>query len=380
MEIKPLSASSVKLYLQCLLKYRFRYIDKKPREQDKTALSFGIAVHAALEYLYSIVKNFNILPNNEHYEEAYRTFTATAIKEGLSDLKLYEYGREMITVKANGINLAEKVIAVEDRFELRTPKGTPFIGAMDKAIELDPDTLAIIDYKTSKTALTEEEADEDIQASMYDLAASIIYPKYKKIIIVFEYTREGNSVMTHRTREQRKVFVDFLDELYVAMGKITAEEMVPTLNQFCGWCEFKSFCKEYAKATTDPDLKIPRPETLSDNEIVEAFERLQNIARAADTRLDQLKEELFARSGNAQSVKGAKMELYKTQRARVDYDVNKLFKIIPQKDLPNLVSVKTTELSRYVDRNPALREDIERIANKGYGSAYFMVRKKKDKV
>ena len=47
-----LSYSAVRTFQSCPLKYRFRYVDGLPEECVSSALVFGSAIHAAVEFFY----------------------------------------------------------------------------------------------------------------------------------------------------------------------------------------------------------------------------------------------------------------------------------------------------------------------------------------
>ena len=238
MENRPLSASSVKTFLQCLLKYYYRYEEKKPRLAKSNALAFGTAIHEALEELYAWVKAEGAEPTPEVYDHVLRVFMDAATKNGLDDMSLYEEGRTMLISRLDDVDPSDKIVGVELEFNLKTANGTPFTGSIDKLFELDEETVVIVDYKTSRTALTQEEADRDIQLSMYDLAVSMLFPKYKNIICAFDYLRFPE-VITHRTSGQRQIFSEFLDSIYKQIGALTKEAIKPELNEFCAWCDFK---------------------------------------------------------------------------------------------------------------------------------------------
>ena len=51
-EKRPLSASQISLWLSCGRKYAFRYVHRLESEHRPAALSFGRAVHSALETLH----------------------------------------------------------------------------------------------------------------------------------------------------------------------------------------------------------------------------------------------------------------------------------------------------------------------------------------
>jgi hypothetical protein len=62
------SFSQVQTYLQCPLKYKFRYVDKiVPEFEENLHLILGTEVHGALEWLYNQVNNFNV-PSFEELE------------------------------------------------------------------------------------------------------------------------------------------------------------------------------------------------------------------------------------------------------------------------------------------------------------------------
>ena len=79
MKLKPLSASSIKTYLQCLAKYKFRYIDKKPQELNKEPLALGTAVHTALEEMYKLADKFGYDNIDEaFYDDILKVFMESA--------------------------------------------------------------------------------------------------------------------------------------------------------------------------------------------------------------------------------------------------------------------------------------------------------------
>lgn len=378
MKTKPLSASSIKTYLQCLLKYKYRYIEKKPVEQNKDALVLGTAVHEALEEMYTIVNNEDV-SSAELYKRVYKKFMDTATAEGLGKLNLFQEGKDMVTRRLDRLSKEEKVVGLETRFHLETKNGTPFTGAIDKLVELDEKTVVVVDYKTSKTAFTQTEADVDIQMSMYDLAVHMMYPQYETIVVVFDYVRLEEEVISHRTDEQRNLFVEFLDSLYEQMKALPEDEMLAQLNEFCGWCGYKNFCPKFAEVINHPDLTVARPDSMTDDEFISEWERIKNIARAVDSRKRSLQTQVNRRMrAGGKKISAEGKELYKVQTTRVSYNTRALFDVIPPEDLPNLVTPNAKSLERYAQNNPHLKEQIEEAASYTHNNAYYKTRKVKD--
>src|SRR5262245_42081296 len=63
--LSHLSASHLTLYLTCSLKFRFQYIDKLPRLFKSANQVFGLAMHAALQWLHVEMKSGRKPPLDE---------------------------------------------------------------------------------------------------------------------------------------------------------------------------------------------------------------------------------------------------------------------------------------------------------------------------
>ena len=360
-----------------MLKYHYRYIDKKPREEGSDALVLGSAVHEALEVFYQGIIDTQTLPDAAEYKRIYKVFMDYATKEGLSSLDLYQEGKDMLTYCMDRASLEETVISVEQRFKLETERGTPFTGAIDKFLELDPKTIVVVDYKTSKTALTQGEADTDIQMSMYDLAVRKLYPQYETVVLVFDYVRLKSQVTSYRTAEQRGIFVDFIDSIYEGMEELAADGMKAKLNTFCGWCEFKAFCPEYARVITDKSLKVPKLEDLSDEDFVEVWMNFQDVRRIVERHKGSLNSQVHSRyRAGGGLIEGKEKEIFKVQNTKASYDVASLFSIVPREDLIKLVSPSVKAISKYMQNNPEYAEQIEKGASYSFNSPFFKTRNK----
>jgi len=374
MRSRPLSASSIKTFLQCSLKYYYRYEDKKPRLGKTDPLAFGIAVHEALEFIHQKVSDTGKPPGPQEYNEALSVFMQSATRSGLSDLKLYQEGKDLITKRLDNIDPEEKVIGLELSFELKTPKGTPFLGSIDKLIELDPETVVIIDYKTSRVALSQAEADHDIQLSMYDLAVSMMFPQYKTIICGLDYLRLSE-VMTYRTPEQRALFVDFLDAVYEQICAAEEDDVSANINSFCSWCDFKSFCPEYVKVVEDPGLLLPPPGELGDHDFVNTWELLAAAKKTIEGRYRELKAELHERMREKGVVSGDGKELYKVQSSRVTYDPRTVLDVVGVDKFIKMVSVNKMSVDRYLKDNPEKAKEVDKTAQFAFSSPSFRIRK-----
>jgi hypothetical protein len=360
-----------------MLKYYYQYEDKKPRMAQTDALAFGSAIHEALEELHGIVSKSGLPPQASDYERVLRIFMNSAVDQGLTNQALYEEGRQHLINRLDTVNPKENIIGLELKFDLETPNGTPFTGHIDKLIEVDSSTVAVVDYKTSRMALTQDEADNDIQLSMYDLAVSMLYPKYTNVISVLDYIRLRD-VLTYRTPEQRSNFSEFLDCTYDKICRIEEKDVFPSLNTFCSWCDSKSYCDMYQKVIADPDLLIPPTGELTDEEFVNVWEQVVASRKILDNRYNELKSEAYNRLSANTSVKSSTKELVKSQTSRASYDPKTLFNVIGKDKFFGLVNVNKTATDRVLKDNPDAATEIERTASFSFNLPSFRIKKLKN--
>jgi hypothetical protein len=389
MKRKPVSSTYLKTITQCLQKFYFKYHTDKEPVMSGEARAFGVAVHEALEYMYTILSGTGKIPTEEDYNLVYKKFLESGIENNLADQSLYEEGRTMLKARLDNYDPNEKIVGLELKFgyppgdptvAVSTPGGTPLIGAIDKLVELDPSTLVVLDYKTSRTALTDAEATIDEQLSLYALVASILYPQYKNIIIVLDYLRLG-PVISHRTEEQLVWFGKYVDTMYEYVDELTEEDIKPRLNEFCGWCDYRNYCSAYDKVIKDPDLLIKPLETYSTDEFIEEWSRFNNTRRI----MDGYKRELSMHASNIlhstgeHQIVGKEHTLYKVQNSKVDYDAATVMDTIPKKDLPKLINVKKSLVDKYLLDHPEYANDINNTAKVSFASSFFKQKKTKKK-
>lgn len=381
-----ISATYMKMYLQCLQKFYFRYYSDKTPLVTGEARAFGTAVHMALEKLYERLGNKGKAPTQEDYDYIIHVFMDAAVKGQLSDQDLYDEGRKIILQRLDKFNPNEKVLGLELLFghpydnptiPVLTKRGTSLVGAIDKLLELDSDTIVVIDYKTSRTALTQDEADKDEQLSLYDLAVSKLYPQYKNIILMLDYLRL-EPVLTHRTVAQRVSFEEQIDCVYDAIQKLDVETIKPNLNDFCGWCDYRNYCSAFQKTINDPDLLVKPFGALSDGELVNEWDRFSNMKRMITGYERDLKMHVSntAMSRRASDLVGDDKVLYRIQRSRVAYNTKAVLDTVPISDCYPLLSVNTRTLERYLVDHPELAKPISETAEVSFDSSFFKIRKK----
>lgn len=377
MQLKALSATGIKDYLQCALKIVFRYNRDIARMSNDHA-KIGIAVHEALEQFTLRMLAKQSFPDPTDYEFAVTTFMNKATEEGLENMGFYTDGRRMVTEFVDRFDPSEEVLAVEEKFRLETPDGIPIVGAMDKVVKINDDTIAIIDYKTARNALTPYELRDDIQLSMYDLAASIIWPEYSNRLLFLEYVRIDKKVSTYRTTEEREAFGEFLKSVWLQIAKMDEREVKGKINRLCGWCDYKEYCDQYADFMDSAEFAMPSLANMTDGEFLEHWDKVSEHKSVLEARQRELKMMASERAHRGEEFRAEGRELYSTQQARTNYNVEDVVPLIPEEDLFSVLTVNKTRLDRYSKEDPDLKNKLAKVASVSYNAPVFKTRAVKE--
>jgi RecB family exonuclease len=351
LRLKRLSASSIQTYYQCLQKYFFNYFSKEKAIENKEALNFGLAVHAALEFIGKALMTG--VPLDQHLIlAAIEEFDKEAARYQINKQELIVDGKQFIQDRLYRHNAAYPVIAVElnmGDLNCHTRKGVPLNGLIDLILQTDQTSLLVVDYKTSRKAKTPLEIKDDVQLSMYDYMVSQVYPQFNKIWLALEYVRT-NLVMTDRTNYEREGFEKRIDGLWEAMGDLTMKDIKPTINIFCPWCGYKHLCQAH-KELLEAKVEVkPAAMITSEEELVGEWERLKTLEKLLESRKTELKGWINNKvdDTNRSSFFNDNTTLNWTQGSKTTYEPRVIGPHIPIEDLVNLVYFNKKALEHYI--------------------------------
>jgi len=334
----------------------------------------GIAVHAAIEQFSRRMMAKKSFPDASDYEFILSSFMNSAVEEGLGNMSFYSDGRKMLTAFVDKYDPSEDILAVEYRFKLETPEGIPIAGAMDKVVRINDDTIAIVDYKTARNALTSYELQDDIQLSMYDLAASLAWPEYKNRLLFLDYVRIDKSVSTYRSEEDRQAFREFLVSVWKQIDKLGEEEIKGRINSLCGWCDYRSYCQPYAELIKSETIALEPLTSLSDSDFLEQWERVSEKKSILEARQRELKMIAHERFMKGESISANGRELYSAQQSRTNYDIEQVVQLVPKEDLLSVLSVHKARLDKYAREDAELKNKLGRIAQVSYNAPTYKTR------
>lgn len=379
-EIK-LSATRISSFLECKQKYWFNYEEHLPKVESP-AFRLGLAAHESLE----LAGNIWMKKEDPHKftkaeeKKILDKYREIAAKEGIQDMAIYKEGIKLVKNRLADFNLG-KIMGLEIKFGFRggenitTKDGVPLVGAIDKVVEIDDETLLVVDYKTSKTVPTADQLKDDIQLSIYDLVASKKWPEYKRIILSLDMLK-SDIVYSYRTAEEREEFETYLKVLYDSMVNLKKKDARPQLNTFCPWCDYKEYCPAYGKACKKSDNKFLSTLSLSDEELIKEWQEVRStkkILEERDRELSMILEEKIKRFDTQPEF--GDQEVYIRQNSRKNYPVDIVSKYVPKDDLLKMVSLNKKAVEEYANKNPAVRDFILNSAEMNFTKPFLATRK-----
>jgi DNA helicase-2/ATP-dependent DNA helicase PcrA len=238
-----LSYSQIETFKICPLHYKLRYIYKLPTPATSSQ-SFGNTFHLTMKSFYEKVgrgEKVSVEMINDTLKENW-------INEGYMS-KSHEKGSFEKAKKFlkyfldNFYNSKIQPVALEQSFNVRI--GSLMVGGKIDRVDEVNGGLEIIDYKTGANPLTQKEADNDLQLSIYALAATEIpYPPFNKksdkVKLTLMYFDTPRTVSTVRTKEDldeaKKLILDYKKQIEESDFRCSG-------NMLCETCEYKLFCR-----------------------------------------------------------------------------------------------------------------------------------------
>lgn len=256
-----LSYTQINTYLQCPQKYKFQYIDKLPWPFTPAALTFGSAIHAALERFY-LDRLRGILSFPDDLKSVFDTSLLTTagekdlkFKDGFDPVELQKQGHGLLDCFLKHVTPGT-VLGVEEAFslELVDPEtgevlDVPFVGKVD-LIEQAPDgQIWLVDFKTASQRYTEDNVRRDLQLSAYSLYARTAYAGEDSIVRlrfdVLLKTKTPQCVLytTERTLQDAQRFTRIVLAIWRA---IQGGHFYPNPGWQCQDCPYSGHCEHRA--------------------------------------------------------------------------------------------------------------------------------------
>ena len=267
-----ISHSQIFCYLACSLKYQFQYLERRPRERTSLALSFGKAIHQAIERYYRSLTGDRTIVSLSLMESLFEESltleldncevpvifkneapdTDSAIQMGKALLNTFIISRSFY----DNIDLAGMEI-VEIEFPLSAPIYTDagektdinLVGFIDLLLKDAEGNLLVVDNKTSKQKKSQDTVDDDLQMSAYSylLAANgYVFPR-AEVNCRFDVLRKLKApklehYFTSRTAENRRRFAKIANGV---LAGIEQRIFIPVKGWLCSDCSYADACSKW---------------------------------------------------------------------------------------------------------------------------------------
>jgi len=272
------SVSQIQVYLQCPLKYRYRYVDKIPTSEfvETTDTLLWTLVHESLQNLYNNINVFKV-PAKQKFISDYYALREKKEKEILenwweilnhhTDLTIDDFKRrwEMYLSRYydkhapfNDI----QVISTEKQISFQLDDWINFLWFIDRLDKIW-DTFVINDYKTNKNLPTEEKDQYVEQLTLYWLWIQQKYAKYFKNIKAKLYflhfdIEDEREITQNKLDEIKAKYVNIIKEIeqnklqYAMWSKKIFEANQSSL---CAWCDYQSVCPLFSVVNSDDEVE-----------------------------------------------------------------------------------------------------------------------------
>ena len=246
------SYSQLNTFKTCSQQYKIIYLDGIRKEHESIEAFMGKRVHEVLEWLYS----------NENQEKSYITFDRLcqtydnqwqshwhknifiADSQKYTDY-YYSIGKRCLSnyYGRYGPIFDQMVEDTEMRLTFSIGDHT-FRGVIDRLDHTGPGKWAVHDYKTSKRQRTQQQAMNDIQLALYQIAVEQNFDQVNDISLTWHFLRQGSEVSILHTRDQievmRKKLIKMVDKIINSMDDIN--NFLPKETILCNWCYLWEEC------------------------------------------------------------------------------------------------------------------------------------------
>jgi putative RecB family exonuclease len=249
-----LSPTRIRIFRECEAQYRLEYIDRLGRifHRPRAGFSFGTSLHRTLEAFHAAGGAANVTA-----EELDESLVRLWIPEGygskseeteyLAEAKriVETYHREAVERAAlPGAPPEPELLYAEKTLRFPIADGIALSGRIDRVDVHHDGSLEIVDYKSGRTEVHEDDVRGSLALGIYQLLLSRLHPDVP-IRATIVALRTGASASHCQTADEREA----LEAECVEVGqRILAREwdsVVPVPCEHCARCDFKPWCERY---------------------------------------------------------------------------------------------------------------------------------------
>lgn len=245
-ELRPLSPSSIELFSQCPLKWKFRYVDRISEPPGAPAV-LGTFVHSVLEHLMLLGKGMRTIETaREIAGEVWKTEVETAedfLSFGMSEEEIKKFKVHSWN-KISGLWELEDpnevtVIATEMKLSAEV-EGVPFYGIVDR-LDATPKGVRVSDYKSGKAPDPRWEDGKCEQLFYYAAALESLGEHHPESINLM-YLGERSITRSVTKRRLGKSQINLRYTWQAINSSLESGEWPTRTGPLCAWCPYVAMC------------------------------------------------------------------------------------------------------------------------------------------
>jgi RecB family exonuclease len=245
---KPqISPTKIRTFLDCPLMYKYVYIDKIGRFHYTPNIgdSFGSSLHRALQDFHA--SGGHDTQTSEQLVERLRS-TWVGVGYGSSQEETEHLNDGMRMLDEYYINSKLEAVTIFTERQLKMDMGNFFlIGRIDRLDERSDGVLEIIDYKTGRSSVTEDEVANDLAMSIYQLLVKKNYPG-KRAVATIHCLRTGRMASAELSDNELVELEEMVLGVAADMLGISNDtEILPERKIVCDRCDFIKMCQRKAR-------------------------------------------------------------------------------------------------------------------------------------
>jgi len=257
------SYSRLSTFKHCPAQFKIQYIDNIEQRYESIEAFTGKRIHEVMEHLYTKRMVKNQVPSLDELFEYLSTNWKLKWHSGVAIINqrntsgtYYALAEKCLAwYYRNYYPFNESVVGIEYPFEITFSDKYKFIGYIDRLDRLSDNSLLIIDYKTGRRVMNANQAENDLQMTIYHLAIQENFPEASEIRLSWQYLQKGMVIEMQRNPkklagQKAKILKQAaVIEKSMVDGTFPAKE-----SMLCNWCFYWNECP--AKISNNPYIKV----------------------------------------------------------------------------------------------------------------------------
>ena len=245
-------------WLDCPRRYRMTYLDRPPLQKGPAWAhnTVGAVAHLALARWWDLPFERRTGPAARGLLE--RAWQTDGFSDDAQAARWKGFAGDMVERYADGLDPAEDPVGIERTVAFKTD-ALAVSGRVDR-VDRRGDELVVVDYKTGRSALTEDDARGSLALALYALAcARTLRTPCTKVelhhlssgkVLAWEHTLE--TLARHLRRAEAIAAEASAAKAGLDEGGSVDELFPPRPSSLCGWCDFARHCPEGLAASGGP--------------------------------------------------------------------------------------------------------------------------------